>query len=258
MKEKLNILLIVILAGAIAGLSVYFYIQYRNQKVNQITVHIFRNQPASGFIDKTALLKTVNKDSAITRRTIKEVKTKLIERQLNKNPFVAAADVFFNLTGDLIINLKEKVPIVKVYAAKRKPFYIGKDGTLFPTSKNYAPNVLISNGYISGISTKLYQSVNDSIYKTTALPAIYQLATKINGDKFLRALISQIYINSKKQIDLIPELGNQLIRFGTIADANIKLENLEAFYKEAFIKQGGNQYSQINLQYINQIVCTKK
>ena len=258
MKEKLKIVLIVILAGVIAGLSVYFYVQYRNQKVNQITVHIFRNQPARGFIKKTTLLKTVNRDSVLTRRTIKEVKTKLIERQLRKNPFVAGADVFFNLTGDLIINIKEKTPIVKIYADKREPFYIGKDGTLFPISKNYAPDVLISNGYILGIPAKLYKSVNDSIYKTTALPAIYQLATKINGDKFLRALISQMYINSKKKIDLIPELGNQLIRFGTIEDVNIKLENLEAFYKEAFIKQGGNQYSQINLQYINQIVCTKK
>jgi len=100
--------------------------------------------------------------------------------------------------------------------------------------------------------------VFDSVYKRSIIVPVFRLAKMISEDAFLKASISQIYVNSKNKIDLVPVIGNQLIRFGTIENAALKLDNLKAFYQKAFVKQNGNRYSQINLEFINQIVCTKK
>ena len=258
MKKIINIVLISTIAIAIAGLSGYIYLQYQNKKIKRININIFRANTQKGFLNKKALLKTINKDSLISKKPLKEINTEALQKQLNDNPYIAKSDAYLDINGELIINVKEKIPIVKVYTLKNQVFYIDKNGKLFPDKKNYAPHIPIANGYIDGISYKTNRTVYDEMYKTSVLPAIYHLSKKIVTDKFLKAFVSQIYINSKKQIDLIPEIGNQINRFGDIKNTNIKLENLKAFYKQAFINQNGNKYSQINLEYINQIVCTKK
>jgi len=80
----------------------------------------------------------------------------------------------------------------------------------------------------------------------------------INQNKFLKAQISEIYLNSKGEFDLIPQLGNHLIRFGTMEDASTKLNNLDIFYRKALIGEGWDKYETINLKYKNQVVCKRK
>ena len=256
MKKILKISFVVLLAAGILALAVYIYGQYRNRPVQGITVHIFRDNPKKGFLNRHELLKTINKDSVLTKSLVKEVDLKKTAALLNKNPWIEKSDIFFNIEGQLIVNLKERKPIVRVFNKKGTSFYLDKIGFLFPVSSSYAPHTLIANGYIPNMPVS--GNVNDSTLKKSVLHDIFQLAQLIQNDEFLTSAISQLYVNSKKQTDLIPEIGGQIIRFGSIADAKTKLENLKAFYKKAYIKYGGDRYSAINLQYINQIVCTKK
>ncbi len=258
MKKVFNILFVFLLVTAIAGLSVYIYMQYQNQTVKEIKLSVFRQNPDKGFLNKKQLLENIENDTAVAGKAIKDIDIKLLVNKLEKNPYVASADAFFDISGNLIINVKEKTAIVKVYASDGKSFYIDKNGKLFPRSNTYAPGVIIANGYIKIVDFKNNATVFDSVYKKSVLVPVYTIAKMISEDDFLRSAISQIYINSKYRIDLVPVIGDQLIRFGTVENAAIKLENLKAFYNKAFVKQNGNKYSQINLEFINQIVCTKK
>ena len=74
----------------------------------------------------------------------------------------------------------------------------------------------------------------------------------------LKAQINQIYVNSKGEYDLIPELGDHVVQFGTIENAQNKLCNLGAFYRKTLTSNDWDNYKIINLTYKDQIVCTKK
>lgn len=87
---------------------------------------------------------------------------------------------------------------------------------------------------------------------------LFELTKIIRQNNFLQALISQIYVNSKGEFDLIPQLGKQIIHLGSIENIEKKLNKLEIFYKKAMMKAGWEKYATINLEYKDQIVCTKK
>ncbi len=257
MKKIINISLLIIFVIAIASLSVYIYMQYQNGKVKSVEVNIIRENPKRGYLNQQTVLQLINKDSVLMHQKVKKVNIPNLIKRLLTNPFINAADVYFNLTGSLIVNIREKKAVLKVYTLGGQGFYIGSKGSLFPVETGYSPHVLIANGYINSMPWIQHPKVTDLVYSKTKLPDLYHLAIKLDSNNFMQSAISQIYINSKHKIDLIPEIGNQLIRFGTIEDANIKLENLEAFYRQVFVNEDGNKYKEINLQYVNQIVCTK-
>jgi cell division protein FtsQ len=130
-------------------------------------------------------------------------------------------------------------------------------GRLFPLTPMVSARVIPANGYIRELLVP-GKSIMDSLYRKSALPGLYRLAMEIDKHPFLKAAISQIFINSRKEVDLIPELGSHIVHFGNFDSIDIKLENLEAFYKQALIKEGWNKYNRINLAFTNQVVCTKK
>jgi cell division protein FtsQ len=83
------------------------------------------------------------------------------------------------------------------------------------------------------------------------------LAAIIIADSTLNALIEQIYVLSNGKIQLVTKAGSHLVQFGDTTDAAEKLENLKYFYKYGLVKTGWNKYGKINLEFKNQIVCTK-
>ena len=256
MKKWLTILLIAVLAGVVLGLTVNTYVNYRNGKVNKVAVHIERSGKNDGFLSDSAVLQLVHSNDSIIGKVVKQVHTKWIKRVITASPYVRSADTYFTIDGNLIINVIEKQPLFRIINQQYQDCYVDQQGQLFPLGKNHVARVLLVNGYIKA-PLVMGKSVQDSIYRKTFLPGIYQLVKQIHSDAFMRAAISQVYVNSKNEIDLIPELGRHVILFGKPDDITTKLENLKAFYQQALVKEGWNKYKEINLKYTNQVVCTK-
>ena len=256
MRKTLAILLVSLFALALAGLAAYSFMQYRNQKVDRILVHIDR-QDTTGFLNEKAIKLLIAKTDSVVGKQVKQVNTAKIENLLAVDPYVEKADVYLNLSGDLVVSLKERKPVLRVYNLQNQSCYLDTKGVLFPLSNSFVPRVLPANGYIR---TKLVCGSNifEKKYRKTSLPVLFLLAKKIEANNFLQANVSQLFVNSKGKIDMVPELGRYVIHFGDSTDMNIKLENLEAFNKQVFAHGGWSKYSSINLEFTNQIVCTKK
>ncbi len=84
------------------------------------------------------------------------------------------------------------------------------------------------------------------------------MATKIQEDEFLNALIDQIYVTPDQEFELIPKAGIDYIEFGDFDDVDQKLKRLKLFYIKGKEKINWTIYKSINLKYENQVVCTKK
>ncbi|MBN2616561.1 MAG: hypothetical protein JXR71_12785 [Bacteroidales bacterium] len=255
MKKGLTIGLAIVLSVGLIILAVKTYLHFRNGNVEKVTVHI-EKQGNKGFLSDSAVMQMVHSTDSIIGRPVKEVPKKWIMRTILSSPYVLSSDVYFTIDGNLVINVKERKPLFRIISNNKTDCYVGDDGSFFPLGKNYVARVMLVNGFINS-SLKMGSRITDSTYSKTLLPGIFNLAQQVNKDPFLKAIISQIFVNSKGEVDLIPEVGKQVIRFGEPIQVKMKLENLKAFYQQALVKEGWNKYKEINLKYTNQVVCTK-
>jgi cell division protein FtsQ len=68
------------------------------------------------------------------------------------------------------------------------------------------------------------------------------------------AQIDQIDITSAADFEMVPKLGNQVIRFGDANNYQEKFNKLLAFYKQVQTRIGWNKYSVLDIRFKNQVV----
>lgn len=196
---------------------------------------------------------------SIIGKSLKDININSIEMQLEKHPFISNADVFTTVEGDIKIKVSQRKPIVRVMNKHNEGYYIDAEGYLMPLAQEASSRVLIANGNISySYNPDVIISVKNNPEIPEVIRDIYSVSEYIENEGFFKTMIDQIYINGKKEIELIPKIGDQLILFGDAHDCDNKFEKLKALYKDGFKKTGWRQYKTINLKYKNQVVCSKK
>jgi len=195
---------------------------------------------------------------------LREINLQSVENMLQMNPFIAQAEASIDLSGKLSIEIKQKNPIVRVQNKLGQQYYLTEEGLMMPISEHGIERTPIASGEIFDNYSSLRNlnsensSVEDTIIKRSVLFKVWYLADKIKKDPFMNALTDQIYVNEKRELEIIPRVGGQLIIVGNIDKLTQKFEKLKALYSESFSQIGWNKYAIINLKYKNQVVCTKK
>lgn len=255
MKRFFQILLFLLFAVAVVALMVYVYLEHEKKPLGNVVIHVAR-PTEEGFLDKSEIYNYI--ESFINDTIIlKDVDLGFIEDSLAKNPWVDNLDAFTDIDGDLIINIREVEPMLRVFNKSGESFLLDKQGKILPVSKKYSPHLAVANGYINAKPVSGFNNINDTIYKNSNLKALKAITDAINGFPFLQSLIGEIYVNSKNEFDLVPIVRGQLIHLGDTTNLNQKLENLIIFYKKSLVYEGWDKYKTLNLKYRNQIVCTK-
>lgn len=258
MKRNLHIALIVVFTTAVFVLMAYIYINHRQQQLGSIEITIARSGD-KGFITKKDIADKVAQIDSINYKKLSEIRLGQLEASILKNPFVEYTDAFVNIEGNLVVNVKEVVPIMRVFNRTGGSFYIDERGYFIPLHDTYTARLTVVSGYFNVSDNNInHAHISDNAYKDTYLAEAFELVKMLDAQAFLHAQISQVYLNSKNEFDLIPLLGNHIIQFGTMDDAAEKLNNLVVFYKQALLKEGWDRYETINLKYKNQVVCTKR
>jgi len=257
MLRIIQISLFTITVTSLLVLMGFIHKKSSNKIVNEFEVNIFRDTD-NGFLSRDILLNTLNNIDTNNQLEISNVNTTEIERNLSLSPYIENTDSYLTLDGKLLINVKEKTPVIRVYNKEGKSIYLDNNGEFIPISRNHTPRVLIASGYIDETITSLKTNIYDTTYSKSAYLEVFILGKLILQNKLLASQINQIYVNSKGEYDLIPELGEHIVKFGNMENATTKLENLEAYYRKNMITENWDKYSTINLIYKDQIVCTKK
>lgn len=184
-----------------------------------------------------------------------------IEEKLNNNHSIKDAQVYKTIDGKLVVNVKQRRPIVRIFS-KNGSYYIDEKGNLMPLSHKYSARLLVVSGNVNEPFSKRYKfnysNLSDSLAGKTMLDDIYKLADYIDKSEFWKAQIEQVAVNKVSEFELIPKVGNHKIVFGGITNLEGKFEKLMIFYKKGLEKTGWNEYSEINLKYKNQVVCKKR
>ncbi len=183
-----------------------------------------------------------------------------LEEKLNNNHSIKDVQVYKTIDGQMVVNVKQRRPIVRVFS-KNESYYIDEKGNLMPLSNKYTARLLVVNGYLNEPFGKRYQfnysNLNDSLVDKTLIDDIYKMADYIDKSEFWKAQIEQIDVNKESEFTLVPKVGNHKIVFGGVENLEGKFEKLMIFYKKGLSKTGWNEYSEVNLKYKGQVVCTK-
>lgn len=257
MKQLIHTILFVLFGVVISMLMGFIVYEHGRQPIHEIKIKISKTENG-GFLSHELILNTVEEMKGVDSVPIAHFDLTVLENKLIINPFVDHVDAFININKDLIVNVKEREALLRVYLPDNNSFYVDCEGNLFPLCSRFTPRLIIANGYIDAPKPEMHATISDTIFAKTELPELYYLAKKISANPLLKSQISQIYVNSVGGYDLIPELGSHTIRLGNTDHLDEKLRNLDSFYRKKLVKEGWEKYEIINLMYTNQIVCTKK
>lgn len=216
------------------------------------------------FIDKEDILEIIklNGDSIIGK-SMGEIDVNKLEKIINRNPSVENAHVYKTINGEVIIEIKQRTPLFRVFSMSGESYYIDKLGYFMPLSDKYTARVPVASGYIfekyaSNADVTIYDIIaNDSIASKTIIDDVFQVADFISNNEFWNAQIDQMYVNIDRDIELIPRVGSQSIIIGNAENLDEKFNKLMLFYKKALPNVGWNEYKYINLKYKDQVICSK-
>ncbi len=239
----------VCLSGVIVLLS---FIEVKKQDIKCTNVKILI--PGSdNFIEREeidAILK--QSQGELVGRKLADINTHEIEKTIQANPYIAFAKVYADMDGVINIKIKQRQPVLRIINAGGQDYYIDREGLKMPMSPNFTANVLVATGDIlEGFGGRV-----DTLI-TPLLGDLYKTALFIKQDTLWDAQIEQIFVNNKRDIELIPRVGKQRIILGNADSLATKMGNLLAFYKQAMPEVGWDAYKTINIKYVNQIVCEK-
>lgn len=257
MKRAIQITLFILFSAGVLGLMGFVYLENGKQIISDVVIRIEREHE-KGFISGDKIKAALENHDSILSRQVNQIQPEMIAAKVKRNIYVEEADVYLNMEKNLVVNIREKQPILRVYSKKGEGFYIDTRRQLLPLNPNYSPRVLVANGYINYQFDKQNPYIHDTVSNQSQLIDLFDLTSIIMENKFLHAQISQVYVNSVGEYDLIPEVGNHLIQLGSMQDAQEKLEKLEVWYKKSFVNEDWGKYNVINLKYKDQVVCTKK
>ncbi len=257
MRKVFSILLLIFTLTAFVGLSVYLVYDYFHNKLENVTLTITRNSE-DGFLDYEKTHETIMKicDTANNNKLFMIPVDSLVNR-LKTDPWTLNVEAEINLESVLDVEIKECEPIMRIYNNKGKSVYLDADGNVFPTNNDYVMRLLVGNGDVNFPSDKL-GNVNDEIYEKTDLPEMFLLMKEVLADDYSRCCVRQIYKDKKKNYIFSLNNTNIIVIFGDVNNIKEKLTKMQDFFDKMQGNPELDKYKEINLNYRNQVVCTKK
>ncbi|MCP4053663.1 MAG: hypothetical protein GY739_11460 [Mesoflavibacter sp.] len=238
MKINWNYIKMIVLLILVVFL--YAFSSARNSKrlVSQPNIQFIGNKNL--FITQEAVSKLlIQNQQGVTDVPKETLDLNGLESTLNKNPIIEFAEVYVNVEGKLTAKVKQKTPIARVLG--NNSYYIDSNGGVMPLSKNYTERVPFVTGFV----------------KKSNLDIVYKVADYVLKDEFLKQNVIEIHQNKNNSIDLKLRQTKFVVHLGQIKQLEKKISNLKAFYIKATKDKVLDKYSKVNLQFGNQVVCTK-
>lgn len=210
-----------------------------------------------GFLDKERIEDIMKKNGIYPLNVkMKNISPYTIEKVIRKNPYVYDVNCYKTHTGIVKVRLHQRVPAFMAVSSKGGRYFMDKSGNLLPEYAT-APYVMVVTGQFSRDFAKKY---------------LVPLVTYIDDDEFWHNQIEQINVVAGGGIEMIPRVGNHTVYIGKLPSdedkakreklinefMGKKLERLFKFYKYGLSEVGWNKYSNINIEFDNQIICKKK
>ena len=251
-KKILSIVVWVITAGALVALFVFARENYLDKPIQSVTLI---PESDSGFVKRSVL-----HDDIVSMCVNKKVGTANmleIQQKLSDNPWIESNTSYIDLDGHLNVSFKEYEPQLRIFGKDGRSVYLTNEGMVIPSSSIYTPYVLIASGNFDIQKDSVAYQLNDSIHQDINLINALYWFKAINANSFIKNCTGQLYCNPKNEFELTVRGIEAKVIVGDTCFAADKLKRLEIFMKQRINNQETKTFKSINLNFKNQIVCTK-
>lgn len=209
------------------------------RKVSDVEVN-FTSENNLFITDESVNKLLIQNEEGVTNMPKEILDLNGLETALKSNPMIKNAEVYLTVNGEVRADVEQRKPIARV--ATNASFYIDDEGKFMPLSANRSARVPLVTGQV------LKNDLED----------VFHLAKMIHEDQFLKIHIVEIHQGRNKYFTLKTRSLDFEIYLGALDHLDKKINNLKAFYQKAMKDQTLPNYKKVNLQFENQVVCTKK
>jgi len=237
MVKYINNIKVIIVLAVVSIFFAFSSSQNHAKPISEVEVSFIGDNNL--FISKTKVDKLLIQNNDYIKCVSKDIlDLKALENKLSSHDMIENSEVYISINGILKIDIKQRNPYARVISDPS--FYIDNNGIKMPLSDNYSARVLLVHG------------LNDE----SKIDYVFKLIKTIRDDEFLNLNVTDILIN-KSDISLRVRNCDFEVLVGDLNNLETKIKNFKAFYQKAYRDKILNNYKKVNLQFNNQIVCTK-
>ncbi|MDY0285611.1 MAG: hypothetical protein EOL88_04975 [Bacteroidia bacterium] len=243
----LMLITIIIVAASITGRK------NRTQPCCSIEV-IYENSRNDTLVLPEEIIRIANSCcDSIINCPLNKIDNQKVRNTLLQSPYIEEAQISFGLTGVMKLYITQTTVIARIINTAGHHYYLSRSGRLMPTEQRTA-RVMVFNGYISPLpdDCKSAKETGNTLYHQ-----IFELASGIHQDDFMRTLTDQVYVTRMKNFELIPKIGIQKIMLNTTTHLDSKFENLALFYRQKLPHLERSTYKALDISFDNQIIAKK-
>jgi cell division protein FtsQ len=203
------------------------------------------------FIDQKEVELFISKkmNGAIRGELVSSFKLHELEKELEQHTWISKADLYFDNQEVLHINIIEKEPVARIFTQASNSFYIDSAGKRMPLSDKLSARLPVFTGF----PDKKKLNSKDSLL----LNDVRSIAMQIISGPFWMSQVAQIDITADRTFEMIPTVGNHVVKLGNGENIPAKLNRLMVFYKQVLAKTGFDKYKLIDVQYKGQVVASR-
>lgn len=179
-------------------------------------------------------------------KEISSIDLSMLEKALMQNPWIREAQLYFDSRDVLHVIVTEREPIARVFSTDGASFYLDTAGTRMPVLNKVSIRLPVVTSFTAA---KRWNAADSTLVKELVSLLVY-----INKDEFWKAQIAQIDVRQNRELELIPVVGNHIIKIGRAESVEQKLHNLLLFYRQVLSKSGFDIYKIIDIQFAGQVI----
>ncbi|MGV6830494.1 MAG: cell division protein FtsQ/DivIB [bacterium] len=230
---------IILVAFVVTGLYVFSSFKSMERKPSAMNV-IFQGDE-NLYITEAAVNKLlIQNNQHVTSMAKETLDLNELETALRNNAMVKSAEVYLTVNNEVNVEVVQRKPIARIVSGEQ--YYIDDEGKRMPLSENRTARVPLVTGNMQN------KHIDD----------VYFVANEIQKDDFLKKNVVEIEVNEKE--GLLLKMRNQTfeVQLGGLEHFGRKINNLKAFYQKLKKDKSYDLYTKVNLQFEDQVVCTKK
>lgn len=244
MLRKILLYTVVLLISAYLAIALTAFNKKPEGQVCHDLELLIQDSVYAGFITKKEVTAMLQKQKlSPIGQELDQVCTENLEEVLRKHSLIDEVECYKTPSGKVCIEVSQRIPILRIMNNKGENYYIDNKGIAMPSDSKCVVHLAVVTG---------------DVEKSFATRDLYKFALFLQQNSFWNAQIEQIHVLKNKTIELVPRVGDHIIYMGKLNNYEQKLARVKTFYEKGLNQVGWNKYSRINVEFSNQVICTKK
>jgi len=251
LQRVLFLSLWLLLIGGMATLLIAANRKKKDHVCEEILIGI-KGSGEKFYIEKADVLHLVERAAggSLINRPLETINLTSLEKALKGHSWIRTAELYIDGKDALHISVEEREPIARVFATNGHSFYIDSAAQPMALVEKLTARVPVITNFTE--IKKMRKA--DSAF----MNEVKAVAQFIYGNEFWNAQVGQIDITADRQFELIPVIGDHIIKLGSGENVEAKLNRLFVFYKQIMSKVGFHKYAALDLRFDEQVVAIRR